>query len=307
MLSTRVLRNFGKVEGRPSMSRIQTPHFVPNMVNGAPVYVLHILLCQESSRVTCCVWRGIVLDKSTRRPGKYTIAENPIVVLAVEDSTQHHYFSPLLGEWHPIPWLRGHGYRPWVGCTNLSVYLPFPAHTDTIISVKRREARLITEVTVPPVPVRSPTHTVASPVIQSQSGTPGGTPTQRGTSQKPVYNAPNWQPPPKSADHLHAQTRCLDETIVPDYSGQLSVFPGCCPTSMPPLMWPTSVSVASQNFAHASLRHTTSLPVIAANSPLSISLQYTRAFAPKNFHSRYLIKKVIPNRPQMNGTGLHGW
>ena len=198
MLSTRVLltllgrtaahagrtarRNFGKVEGRTSMSRIQTPHFVPNMVNGAPVYDLHILLCQESSRVTCCVWRGIVLDKSTRRPGKYTIAENPNVVLAVEDSTQHHYFSPLLGEWHPIPWLRGHGYRPWVGCTNLSVSLPFPAHTDTIISVKRREARLITEVTVPPVPevhisVRSPTHTVASPVIQSQSGTPGGTPT----------------------------------------------------------------------------------------------------------------------------------
>ena len=88
--------------------------------------------------------------------------------------------------------------------------LPLPAvHTITTITVKLREARLVTKNTVPPVPkvppsVRSSPHMAASPMIQSQSGTHGGTPRLIANSQKPVYYAPKWQPPQKSADHLHA-------------------------------------------------------------------------------------------------------
>ena len=80
-----------------------------------------------------------------------------------------------------------------------------------------------------------PPHTVASPVI--------------------------WRSPPKSVDHLHAQKRSRDKTIAPDHSDELSVFSDygwavTPPTSTVPLMWPSSVSVASQNFADASLQHT---------------------------------------------------
>ena len=99
-------------------------------------------------------------------------------------------------------------------CISLSPWLwrtqTWPSH----------EARLISEDTVPPVPeaptsVRPSTHTAASPVIRSQPGTPGGTARPIVSSQKPVYNAPNWQSPPKSADLPHTQTRSR-ETIVPD-------------------------------------------------------------------------------------------
>ena len=48
------------------------------------------------------------------------------------------------------------------------------------------------------------------------SRTPDRTPRPIASSQKPVYDAANWQPPPKSADHLHAQKRSRDETIVSD-------------------------------------------------------------------------------------------
>ena len=43
------------------------------------------------------------------------------------------------------------------------------------------------------------TYTATSPVIQNESETPGGTPTPTASSQKPVYNAPTWQHPSKSA------------------------------------------------------------------------------------------------------------
>ena len=146
--------------------------------------------------------------------------------------------------------------------TRIYQSLPFPAaHTNTTITVKQRKVRLITEDTVPPVSefrnsVHSPTHTAVSPVIQSQSGTPGGTTKPIASSQNPVYNAPNWQPPPKSTDHLHAQSRSRDETIVPDHSVSLSVFLGCGRTSTTsPTPRPSSASIASQNFADASLQH----------------------------------------------------
>ena len=57
-----------------------------------------------------------------------------------------------------------------------------------------------------------------------QSGTPGGTPRPIASNQNPVYNGPNWQPPPKLADHLHAQMRSRDGTIVTDYSDQLCLL-----------------------------------------------------------------------------------
>ena len=54
-----------------------------------------------------------------------------------------------------------------------------------------------------------------SPVIQGQSETSGRTPRPIASSQKPIFNAPSWQTPPNSSDHLHTQTRSRDETIVP--------------------------------------------------------------------------------------------
>ena len=150
--------------------------------------------------------------------------------------------------------------------------------------------RLVTEDTAPPVPeappsVRSPPHMVASSVIQSQSGTPNGMPRQIASTQKPVYNTPSWQPPPKSADHLCAQTRSLDETIAPYHMDQLSVLSWCGQTpltSTPLLMWATSVLLASQNFAEESLKDTQRSCHISTRITLSTILQYTPVFAIAN-------------------------
>ena len=87
--------------------------------------------------------------------------------------------------------------------------LPLPAtHTNTGITVKQHEVRLITKDTVPPVPV-----------VRFSVSLPNDCPWPFG----------------------------------------LTVFSGCGqipPTSTPPLMWPTSVSVGSRNFADAFMRHT---------------------------------------------------
>ena len=144
--------------------------------------------------------------------------------------------------------------------------LPFPvAHTVRTIAVKQREARLITENKVPPVPevlpfVRFASHTMTSPVIQSLSGTLGWTPKPIVSSLKPVYNGPNWQTP-LTPVYLYVQTS-WDKMIVPNHSNQVFVFLRCDltpPTSTPTFMWrilwPTSVSVALQNFVDASWRY----------------------------------------------------
>ena len=101
------------------------------------------------------------------------------VALVVEGSI-HHQFTPFtMVDTTP--------YHDW-GATvftirrlnaHIYLFLAFPRRTRH--TVKQREARLITDDTVPPVPevspsVRSLTHTAASQRIQSQSGTPGGTP-----------------------------------------------------------------------------------------------------------------------------------
>ena len=88
--------------------------------------------------------------------------------------------------------------------------------------------------------------------------------TDAGSSSHDQLPAPSpwWIAPhtmtPKSADHLHLQTRSRDEAVRSDHSEQLTVFPWCGDfhrTSRLPLMWSASISVASQKFAYASLRH----------------------------------------------------
>ena len=97
------------------------------------------------------------------------------------------------------PW-RGHGYSLWVGCTYVSDFSLPPAHTRTWPLLwhnvtHHKQTRFITEVTVPPKPkipyfVRSPTHTAASPLTQTQSGTSGGTPRLIGESSSCADETP---------------------------------------------------------------------------------------------------------------------
>ena len=60
------------------------PDLVPSMFNGVHVWTpgwrihdLHILFCQKIGHVTCCLGRGIVLHKNSRRPGKLSMTEKP--------------------------------------------------------------------------------------------------------------------------------------------------------------------------------------------------------------------------------------
>ena len=70
-----------------------------------------------------------------------------------------------------------------------------------------------------------PPLTAASHVLQSEHRTSGWTPRPISGGQKPSPNGSNWHPPPKSADHLHSQTRSQDEAVRSDHSEQLTVFP----------------------------------------------------------------------------------
>ena len=106
-------------------------------------------------------------------------AEKPDVMLAIEGSIQHHPFTPPT-------MVNGTPYHDWgttvttCGLDPRIYHLPLSAaHASTTITVKQREAILIIEDTVPPVPgippfVGSPPHTVALLVIRGQSGTPDG-------------------------------------------------------------------------------------------------------------------------------------
>ena len=50
-------------------------------------------------------------------------------------------------------------------------------------------------------------------MLQNELGTSGWTPKPISAGQKPSPNGSNWHPPPKSADHLHSQTRSRDEAV----------------------------------------------------------------------------------------------
>ena len=98
----------------------------------------------------------------------------------------------------------------------------------------------------------------ASPVLQSESRTSGWTLRSISSGQKPSPNGSSWHLTPKSADHLYSQTRSREETVPFDHSEQLKVLPwrgDFHRTSTLPLMWSASLSLASQNFAYASLRY----------------------------------------------------
>ena len=139
----------------------------------------------------------------------------------------------------------------------ISQSFPLPAACmSTTITVKWSEVRFITGDTVPLVPeVISfgyfPHPTVASPVIECQSYADNRQPdaciqcseltTSSGESFARTDEEPRWS-----------------DIVLPDHSDQLVVFLGCGWTSLSTtllLMRPASVSVASQNFADASLWH----------------------------------------------------
>ena len=203
----------------------------PNMLNGvhiwtpsSPIHDLHTLLWPKNRHVMCWVGRGIVLDihnispKNARPTGKHTITENLMLhwQLRVPSVTTMSSTSFLLSLWWLAPntmteglWLLSvglmHAFVSLFPCLRLTQVRP------SLWNSMKRDLPLKThcEDTVPPVTdvphsARSPSHTVASPVIQSQSKKPWGSHSPIASSQKPVYNAPNWQPPPKCANHLHA-------------------------------------------------------------------------------------------------------
>ena len=101
-------------------------------------------------------------------------------------------------------------------------------------------------------------------------------------------------PPPESADHQHSQTRNRDEAVHSDHSEQLMVFPWCGDfhqTSTFPLMWSASLSVGSQNFAYASLRHPpASWLLLAENCHLLTTWKFAAVFAVANCVARSPLK-----------------
>ena len=208
-------RLFGTVERGSSMSWIKPPIWSQNAQLGsylnsklASPWPLHfVVLEKQSCHKLCVAWHcpGQTQNFFRKRPSptESYYMEKPDVTLELEDSIQPHQFtSPTMvvgtsyHDWWAMVTIRGMG-----ACIYLSLLLP-AMHTSKTISVKQRERRLITKDTVPPEPdvssdVRSTTHTWASPVIQSQSNTPGGTPGPITTGQQLVYHAPNRQHPLK--------------------------------------------------------------------------------------------------------------
>ena len=110
-----------------------------------------------------------------------------------------------------------------------------------------------------------------------------------------TFPSPPPPPPPKKkkkpADHLHLQTRSRDEAVRSDHSEQLTVFPWrgyFHRTSTLPLMWWANLSVASQNFAYASLRH--------LQHPGYLSLRIAICWQPDNL-LQYLLWQILWHDP----------
>ena len=218
--------------------------------------------CARNAVVSCTVW-GVALSWTyTKFRPKMSVAQGAYCRGEAWCNIGGWGFHPAPpvhsshhGEWHPILWLRGRCYRPWVGCMHLSVS-PLACgsneldhHCETAWS----EIHHWRHSAWSPAFCEFSPHMAASPVIQSQSWIPGGRPRPISSIQKHVYNSPNWQPPPKLADHLHAQTKSRMGKRL-----SLTIQMKCLasPTSTPLLVWPISVSVASQNCADTSLWHT---------------------------------------------------
>ena len=178
-------------------------HLVPHTLNWVHIWTpngqsMTSTSCCAGKAAVSCAWLGVALCETYRNFRPQMSPRQAYHRQEIWSNVGGWGFHPAppvhsSGGWHPIPWQS----------------LPLPAAlTSTTITVEQHEARLITEdirhsLTDDPLSVRTPPHTAS----QSQSGTPGGTPRLISSSQKPVYNALNWQPTMKLADHLHSQTR----------------------------------------------------------------------------------------------------
>ena len=149
---------------------------------------------------------------------------------------------------------------------------PCPRHIQAWPSLSNRvklESSLRAVPLVHEIPsLCSLSHLTASLVNQSPFRAHGRTPRLMASSQKLVYNALNWQPPPKSAGHIYVHTRSWDETIVPD-SNQLYVDQclGCVAK-----FWWRIINT-----------HLIFLPLLPENCPQPTILQFAPVFAPANF------------------------
>ena len=180
------------------------------------------------------------------------------------------------GGLHPIPWLTGHDFhheawRRHQSASPLAYGAPRPDHHCGIGRTRTHHARYSVSIVWGPTLVPPPPLRAASPVLQSEPRTSGWTSRPISGGQKPSPNGLNWHPPPKSADHLHSQMRSRDEAVRSAHLEQLPVFlwrGDYHGTSMLPLMWFASLSVASQNVAYASLRHPQIWLLLAENCHL---------------------------------------
>ena len=235
-----------------------------------PVHDLNILLVQKGCRVTCCMGRGIVLgvhkvtSKHPHRPWQHLIPQDLDVPMPVHGSIQHNQLTPP--PWWIAPHTMTDGPRfPSLDWMQASISLsPCLRRTRTRPSMWYRENRdsslkiqclhCLRSHTLCLLP-HSRWHRLCSKVsLGHLAGRREQYPVARSRLRMVQYDIRL----PKSADHLHSQTRSWDEAVCSDHSEQLTVFPwrgDFHRTSMLPLMWSASLSVASQNFAYAPLRH----------------------------------------------------
>ena len=130
---------------------------------------------------------------------------------------------------HHIPWLTGHDFHHKAGrrhqsASPLAYGASGPDRHCGIGRTRTHHWRYSVSIVWVPHSVPPPPLTAASSVLLSEPRTSGWTPRPIPGGQKPSPNVSNWHPPPKSADHLHLQTRSQDETVHPNHSEQLTVF-----------------------------------------------------------------------------------
>ena len=134
-----------------------------------------------------------------------------------------------------------------------------------------------------------PPFTAASAVLQSEPRTFDWTPRPISGGHKPSPNGSNWHPPPKSAYHLHSQTRSRDEAVRSDHSEQLTVFPwygDSHRTSTLHLMWSASLGCVAK-FCLCILETTPASRLLLADNcqlPTIVALANFVAWSPLKVH-----------------------
>ena len=229
---------------------------------------------KQPSHLLCGAWHcpghpQIIVEKKKKRPSPmeaYTITEKRDVGSATESSIQHHQFTPPTivdgNPYHHWGWGATVIVRGWDARINLSVsplVLLCEGARPSLWNSITRDWSLKTRCLQWP---RS--HLlhggVAFDSLQSQSGTPGGTPRPIDRNQKPTMPWTDKRLRNRriiiSTRRQEAEMKRLSLTI---QTNCLCAFSGCGQTPSTPtpaLMRPKTVSVASQNFADTSLRHT---------------------------------------------------